>query len=109
MTIAERVKAIRRQPPYPSLRIMAQQLGITASYLSEIERGLKVPKGPTLERLAQYLGTTTELLYEEKANLRILQISATAVGGEVRVACLLSDGSIHIAYPEKLSMSANGQ
>jgi transcriptional regulator with XRE-family HTH domain len=103
MTIAERVKAIRRQPPYPSLRTVAQQLGITASYLSEIERGLKVPKGVTLERLAQFLGTTVELLYEEKACARILQISATAVGQEVRVACLLSDGSIHIAIPKSSS------
>jgi transcriptional regulator with XRE-family HTH domain len=88
---------------------MAQQLGITASYLSEIERGLKIPKGATLEKLAQFFGTTVELLYEEKADLRILQISATAVGDQVRVACLLSNGSIQMAYPEKLTISANGR
>jgi transcriptional regulator with XRE-family HTH domain len=110
MTIAERVKAYRLQPPYPSLRIMAQRLGITASYLSEIERGLKIPKGKTLEKFAGFFGTTTQLLlYKEQADLRIMQISAAAVGDEVRVACLLSDGTVQMAYPEKLTISANGR
>jgi transcriptional regulator with XRE-family HTH domain len=58
MTIAERIKAYRQQPPYPSLRTMGQQLGLTASYLSEIERGLKAPRSATLEKLARLFGTT---------------------------------------------------
>jgi transcriptional regulator with XRE-family HTH domain len=97
MTIAERIREYRKQPPYPSLRTMAQQLGVSPSYVSEMERGLKIFKGATLEKLATFLGTTVELLYEQWANVRILQISATAVGEEIRVACLLSDGTIRMA------------
>ena len=95
-------------PPYPSLRTVAQQIGVTASYLSEIERGLKIPKGHTLDRLARFFGTTVEQLHAEKADLRILQISAAVVGDQVRVACLLSDGTIQMAYPEKLRITGNG-
>jgi transcriptional regulator with XRE-family HTH domain len=79
---------------------MAAQLGITASYLSEIERGLKIPRGETLVKLASFFGTTVEAIYEDKADLRIMQISAAWTGDQLRVACLMNDGSIQMAYPK---------
>ena len=42
-----------------TLRDLSDRTGIAASYLSEIERGLKPGSAATLSRIANALGTTT--------------------------------------------------
>lgn len=96
ITIAQRVKKYRRQPPYPTLRKMAAELGVSTSFLSEVERGVKIPRGETLVKLARFFGTTVEKIYESQTDIQIVQISAVAVGDQLKVVCLMSDGSVQI-------------
>ena len=48
-----------------TLRYLSERTGVTASYLSEIERGLKPGSAATLARIAQALGTTIDTLVVE--------------------------------------------
>ena len=48
-----------------TLRELSKQTGIVASYLSEIERGLKPGSAATLSRIADALGTTIDTLIAE--------------------------------------------
>ena len=48
-----------------TLRDLSKRTGIAASYLSEIERGLKPGSAATLARIAHALGTTIDALVAE--------------------------------------------
>ena len=48
-----------------TLRDLSLKTGIAASYLSEIERGLKPVSAATLSRIARALGTTIDTLVME--------------------------------------------
>ena len=45
-----------------TLRDLSERTGVAASYLSEIERGLKPGSAATLSRIANALGTTVDSL-----------------------------------------------
>jgi lambda repressor-like predicted transcriptional regulator len=48
-----------------TLRDLSKRTGVAASYLSEIERGLKPGSAATLSRIANALGTTIDSLVME--------------------------------------------
>lgn len=48
-----------------TLRELSARTGVAASYLSEIERGLKPGSAATLSRIADALGTTIDSLVTE--------------------------------------------
>ena len=48
-----------------TLRGLCERTGVAASYLSEIERGLKPGSAATLSRIANALGTTIDSLVME--------------------------------------------
>ena len=48
-----------------TLRDLSERTGVAASYLSEIERGLKPGSAVTLSRIANALGTTIDALVTE--------------------------------------------
>ena len=48
-----------------TLRDLSEKTGVSASYLSEIERGLKPGSATTLSRIAGALGTTIDSLVME--------------------------------------------
>ena len=48
-----------------TLRDLSDRTGVAASYLSEIERGLKPGSAATLSRIANALGTTIDSLVME--------------------------------------------
>ena len=48
-----------------TLRDLSERTGVAASYLSEIERGLKPGSAATLSRIANALGTTIDSLVME--------------------------------------------
>jgi transcriptional regulator with XRE-family HTH domain len=62
-----RLKQLRRQKHW-SLEMLAEQTGLTKSYLSKVERGLSVPSIAVAIRLARELGADVEALFSEQAS-----------------------------------------
>ena len=67
-----------------SLRQLAEQVGVSNPYLSQIERGLRRPSAEVLQQLAKALRISAEQLY-----IRAGIVSpADGVGGDVELAVL---------------------
>jgi transcriptional regulator with XRE-family HTH domain len=67
-----------------SLRQLAEQVGVSNPYLSQIERGLRRPSAEVLQQLAKALRISAEQLY-----IRAGIVSPTdSVGGDVELAVL---------------------
>ena len=67
-----------------SLRQLAEQVGVSNPYLSQIERGLRRPSAEVLQQLAKALRISAEQLY-----IRAGIVSPTdGVGGDVELAVL---------------------
>lgn len=62
-----RLKQLRKQKHW-SLEMLAEQTGLTKSYLSKVERGLSVPSIAVALRLARELGADVEELFSEQAS-----------------------------------------
>src|SRR6187402_2249689 len=72
-----------------SLRQLAEQVGVSNPYLSQIERGLRRPSAEVLQQLAKALRISAEQLY-----IRAGIVSPTdGVGGDVELA-VLGDASL---------------
>jgi transcriptional regulator with XRE-family HTH domain len=54
MTLSQWIAEYRQQPPFPSLRTMAQELGMSTAYLSELERGVKAPRSSMYEAIGPH-------------------------------------------------------
>ena len=67
-----------------SLRQLAEQVGVSNPYLSQIERGLRKPSADVLQQIAKALRISAEQLY-----IRAGIVSPTdGVGGDVELAVL---------------------
>lgn len=62
-----RLKQLRRQKHW-SLEMLAEQTGLTKSYLSKVERGVSVPSIAVAIKLAKVLGADVEELFSEQAS-----------------------------------------
>ena len=60
MQIAKRLKELRGQK---SIRVVAEECGISHSALAMYETGQRIPKDNIKLRLAQYYGTSVEVLF----------------------------------------------
>lgn len=58
---AKRIRTLRKSREIP-LHKLAQDVGISTGYLSEVERGLSEISGLKLARLAEHLGVTSDYL-----------------------------------------------
>ena len=71
-----------------SLRQLAEQVGVSNPYLSQIERGLRRPSAEVLQQLAKALRSSAAQLY-----IRAGIVSPTdGVGGDVELAVLSDAG-----------------
>lgn len=61
MTFGERLKALRLKKGVAEVEI-AKELGVTQSYISKLENGIKSPANGMLIALAKYYGVTTDYL-----------------------------------------------
>jgi transcriptional regulator with XRE-family HTH domain len=82
---------IRRQRELAALpmRQLAQMVGISNPYLSQIERGLRAPSEHVLEAIAQSLRTSTEMLVAAAA--RRPADDQDGEGGEAAVLAAIRD------------------
>ena len=60
-TLGERIRELREAKDM-SLRELAQVLGVSAAFMSDVELGRRYPSDAILERIAKQLGTTKDEL-----------------------------------------------
>jgi len=53
------------------LKELSQKVGVTASFLSQVERGVAVPSISSLKKISDALGTSIASFFDEKAEKRI--------------------------------------
>ena len=87
LSIGERVAALRKEHRY-SIRKLAGEAGVSASLISDVERGKVEPSISTLKRLSDALGTTLTYFFSEPAEQR-----SRVVRAEERVVLRGSDNS----------------
>jgi transcriptional regulator with XRE-family HTH domain len=85
-SIGGRVQALRREHRY-SIRKLADVAGVSASLISDVERGKVEPSISTLKRIANALGTTLTFFFTEPADP-----SGRVVRASERVAVEGGDG-----------------
>ncbi len=71
-----------------SLRQLAEQVGVSNPYLSQIERGLRRPSAEVLQQLAKALRISAEQLYIRAGIVSPID----GVGGDVELAVLSDAG-----------------
>jgi len=59
--IGQRIRSLRKARDF-SIQRLAEAAGISAGYLSDVERGFSAPSGEKLVRIAAELGVTTDYL-----------------------------------------------
>jgi transcriptional regulator with XRE-family HTH domain len=67
-TLGEIIRQQRELAALP-MRQLAEMVGISNPYLSQIERGLRAPSEQVLEAIAQSLRTSADALYERAADM----------------------------------------
>lgn len=72
-----RLKQLRRQKRW-SLETLAEQTGLTKSYLSKVERGLSIPSIAVAIRLAKELGADVEELFSDQASSSAIAITRSS-------------------------------
>jgi transcriptional regulator with XRE-family HTH domain len=79
-TIGSRLQSLRKEHRY-SIRGLAQMAGVSASLISDIEKGKVEPSISTLKRLASAMGTTITYFFSEpsQANGRVIRATDRVV------------------------------
>jgi len=67
-TLGEIIRQQRELAALP-MRQLAEMVGISNPYLSQIERGLRAPSDQVLEAIAESLRTSADALYERAADM----------------------------------------
>jgi transcriptional regulator with XRE-family HTH domain len=108
-SIGERLAELRREHRY-SIRKLAERAGVSASLISDVERGKVEPSISTLKRLSDALGTTLTFFFSEpakqsgrvvRAGERLVLKRAKDSTGEVRSAIQTSGIRFELASPEQ--------
>jgi transcriptional regulator with XRE-family HTH domain len=86
-SIGERLAELRKEHRY-SIRKLAEKAGVSASLVSDVERGKVEPSITTLKRLSDALGTTLTFFFSKPAEER-----SRVVRAEERVVLRGSDNS----------------
>jgi|SRR5579871_6768693 len=109
-SIGQRLSDLRREHRY-SIRALAARANVSASLISDVERGKVEPSISTLKRLAQALGTTLTYFFSEPAepNGRVVRaterVQLSEIGavleGEYRSAIETGGVRFELASPQE--------
>jgi transcriptional regulator with XRE-family HTH domain len=107
-SIGERLGELRREHRY-SIRKLATRAGVSASLISDVERGRVEPSISTLKRLSSALGTTLTYFFSEPAHQagRVVRADDRIVlrgedgAGEVRSAIQTKGIRFELASPDQ--------
>lgn len=75
MLIGEKIRSIRREKNM-TISALADQIGVTTGYISQIERDLIDPSLSVLRRLCKALQTPLSVLFTEEVTLGVIAIPA---------------------------------
>ncbi len=109
LSIGERLATLRREHRY-SIRNLAERAGVSASLISDVERGKVEPSISTLKRLSDSLGTTLTYFFSEpaqptgrvvRASERVVLNGSESGRGELRGAIQMSGIRFELASPEQ--------
>src|SRR5678816_1496562 len=86
LSIGERLAELRKEHRY-SIRKLAEKAGVSASLISDVERGKVEPSISTLKRLSDALGTTLTYFFSEPASQtgRVVRASERVVLNDLGV------------------------
>ncbi len=108
-SIGARLAELRKEHRY-SIRKLADRAGVSASLISDVERGKVEPSISTLKRVSDALGTTLTYFFSEpakqtgrvvRAGERVVLQGLDSVSGEVRSAIQTSGIRFELASPEQ--------
>jgi transcriptional regulator with XRE-family HTH domain len=109
LSIGERLGSLRQEHRY-SIRRLAERAGVSASLISDVERGKVEPSISTLKRLSDALGTTLTYFFSEpaqqsgrvvRATERLVLDGADGPQAELRAAIHTSGIRYELASPEQ--------
>jgi transcriptional regulator with XRE-family HTH domain len=109
LSIGGRLGSLRQEHRY-SIRALAERAGVSASLISDVERGKVEPSISTLKRLSDALGTTLTYFFSEPAHQsgRVVRASERVVldgpdgaQAELRAAIQMSGIRYELASPEQ--------
>jgi transcriptional regulator with XRE-family HTH domain len=107
LSIGERLATLRQEHRY-SIRRLAERAGVSASLISDVERGKVEPSISTLKRLSDALGTTLTYFFSEpsqqsgrvvRASERVVLDSPDGAQAELRAAIQMSGIRYELASP----------
>lgn len=103
--LGKRLRALRRQQ-HLTLAQLGRQVDLSASYLSQIERGVTMPSLPRLTAIARALGVGVGYFFEEDVSLPCVVRAdcGKSLGGQAGVAVelLSADPSNKLILPYRL-------
>jgi transcriptional regulator with XRE-family HTH domain len=108
-SIGQRLAELRKEHRY-SIRKLADRAGVSASLISDVERGKVEPSISTLKRVSDALGTTLTYFFSEparqagrvvRAGERVVLHGGENATGEVRSAIQTSGIRFELASPEQ--------
>jgi len=109
LSIGERLGRLRGEHRY-SIRSLAERAGVSASLISDVERGKVEPSITTLKRLSDALGTTLTYFFSEpaqqsgrvvRASERVVLNGAEGAQAELRSAIQMSGIRFELASPDQ--------
>lgn len=111
LSLGERLAELRKQHQY-SIRALAARAGVSASLISDVERGKVEPSISTLKRVAGAMGTTLTYFFSDqrKSNSRVVRAAERVAlspemerepKGEARSAIEASGIRFELASPEQ--------
>jgi len=109
LSIGERLGRLRHEHRY-SIRKLAERAGVSASLISDVERGKVEPSITTLKRLSDALGTTLTYFFSEpaqqsgrvvRASERVVLNGADDAQAELRSAIQMSGIRFELASPDQ--------
>jgi transcriptional regulator with XRE-family HTH domain len=104
-SLGRRLRALRKERGL-TLAQLGQQVGLSASYLSQIERGAIMPSLPKLTAISRVLGVEVRCFFEEDTPPCVVRSSQGKIlreGGQILIELLSADPAGKNIFPYRVA------